>query len=112
MKIRKEIFENEKESFLTGTHFPVVINNDTFSESIDQIIAKKKFKKCKIISGFNSGEYAVFIYTLINPGLDPIKYNLTTTLNDLNEVFNYYPKYPIRKPDNFINHLTKKYLST
>jgi carboxylesterase type B len=105
---RRKIFKNENEGYLSGTHFPVVINNDTFSESIGEIIVKKKFKKCKIITGFNSGEWAPTIH-LVNKGQDPIKYNSTTFQNTISVVYNYYPKYPFLKPENFINDLTKKY---
>lgn len=117
--LRKKIFKAETHSILTGTHFPVVINNDSFTESIGEIIEKRKFKKCNIISGFNSGEFAstlVFL-PITNLGPDPTKWeqnaklmNSTTFANVIDELFYYYPKYPFLKDENFVNDLSKNYL--
>ena len=115
--LRKKIFINEESSYIHGTHFPVVISNETFSESIEEIIEKKKFKKCKIITGFNSGDFAIFLYSLTNLGTDPSKWeqnaksmNSSSFLNNIDKLFYYHPRYPLLKSYNFNNDLMKIYL--
>jgi carboxylesterase type B len=117
--LRKKIFPIENRSLLTGTHFPPIINNDTFSETVSQIIEKKKFKKCKIISGFNSGEFGATIASnsLTDLGPDPSKWeqnaklmNSTTFLKVLDEFFYYHPKHPLIKSKDLVNNIIKEYL--
>jgi carboxylesterase type B len=46
--LRNNIFKKEIYSLLSGTHFPLVINNETFIEPIETIIEKKNVKNAKL----------------------------------------------------------------
>ena len=117
--LRKKLFEKEEYGITTGTHFPLVINNDTFKETIAEIIEKKKIKKCKIITGFNSGEFGATIagLNISYLGSDPSKWeerakamNSSTFFGLINNLFHYYPKYPLQKNDRFVSELMNEYM--
>ena len=117
--LRKNLFEKEEYGITTGTHFPLVINNDSFKETIGEIIEKKKIKKCKIITGFNSGEFGATLAGLkiSTLGSDPSKWeesakamNSSTFFGLINSLFYYYPKYPMQKNDRFVSELMNEYV--
>ena len=116
--LRNKIFKKEIYSLLSGTHFPLVINNETFKEPIEKIIEKKNVKKCKIITGFNSGEFGLSVpgIEIANLGPDPSKWeenakaiNSTVFADIIENLFHYYPRYPLLKNETFVTQLLNEY---
>jgi carboxylesterase type B len=97
------------------TVFPPVVDNIVFSEPIEKLVAKNQFKKCKIITGFNTNEMAFFIavYDLLGP--NPLTWesnaksmNNSTFVQLISEIFHFYPYYTHR---NFTQTLFSNLLS-
>ena len=113
-----KIFYAEVYYFTSIAIFPFVLDNKTFTQSVEQSLAKKEFKKCKIIAGFTSNEAGYFIATGGVLGKNPAywdvvakSYNSTMFNQILNAYFFFFPNYPQRPDKNFFPNLINQYFS-
>ena len=98
------------------TVFPLVLNNVTFTQSINQALIKGAFKKSKIITGFTSDEYGFFIANTGSLGANPSQWeqnakaiNYSQAFDFLNLFFYFYPSYPERSGSNLTQNIIKEY---
>jgi len=101
------------------THFPLVIDNIVFNETIDTLVKKSSFKKCKIITGFNKNEMGSFIigYGLLGSDSQKWEYmaqtmNYSTFFQNVNNFFHFYPTYPNVSSQNVTKAIVDAYLPT
>lgn len=113
-----EIFYAGIYSSTSVTLFPFVIDNKTFTRTVEDSLAKKEFKKCKIITGFTSNEAGYFIATGGVLGSDPAywdliakNYNSTMIYEFLTAYFFFFPNYPQRPDEKFFPNLINQYFS-
>lgn len=108
----------QNESLILGSGIDIfgrpVIDNIVFNQSIDSILRDGKIKKCKIITGFNSDEFTVFLQSVGWPLTSQNNYGLKgfhfrNFLNIFNSVFFYYPSYPQIKQTNLAQEIVNVY---
>ena len=97
--------------------FLPTIDNIVFSKSIDDLARENAFKKCNIITGFNSDEASLFTlstYGII--GYDDSKYldeaksfNFTKFMTYLNLLYKYFPYYPELSNTAITNSIINQY---
>lgn len=92
------------------------IDDILFNQSMDKIIKLGQVKKCKIITGFNSNEYVLFLI-----GSDPLDqvhnygytgFHFKQFLYWISKQFFYYPSYPTKPDTNFASSLVDAYFKT
>ena len=108
------------DEFLGGTSiniFPLVLDYQTFTQSIQQAIVKNAFKKCKIITGSTTDEYGGFIPVGGSLGIDPALWeqnanaiNSSQLVEFLDSFFYFYPAYPQTFGKNFTQKMLAAYL--
>lgn len=95
----------------------MVINNDVFKKPIGKLIEEKAFKKCSILTGFNSDEYGLYltsnIYKIL--GENPSTWN-DDARNVTNEIFSSFmntnhPK-EIKSDSRFYEKLVEEYFTS
>ena len=97
----------EKASWIGLTGSLPVIDNIVFKKSIPHLTADNAFKRCNILTGHNSDEYALFLLYIenvlgevfIENGLENAQnFNLFKFYEFLKNTFKYYPIYPFESP--------------
>ena len=93
-----------------------VLDNIVFNQSIDSILRSGRIKKAKIITGFNSDEFNLFLssYWPLNA---QNKYGYTgfhfkEFTNVINRALYYYPSYPNKINSSFLNELIDHYFKS
>ena len=88
-----------------------------FYESIESLVKKNAFKKCKIITGFNKNEMGLFSISYGLLGRNPAGWqyaaqtmNFSLFSQDVAMFFNYYPAYPNVSNQNITNAIINAYL--
>ena len=114
--LMKKVFLSDFLSSTSVTVFPLVLNNVTFAQSINQALIKGAFKKCKIITGFTSDEYGFFIANTGALGADPSQWeqnaraiNSSQAFDFLDLFFYFYPSYPERSGSNLTQNIIEEY---
>ncbi len=92
--------------------FLLVEDGEVFEKSIDQLAAEKKFKKCKIITGFNTNEFTNSLFDYLNP--DPSKWLLDfpNFVKFIGMANYFYPSYPQKITEEVINEIIQQYIKT
>lgn len=90
------------------------IDNIVFNQSIDSTLRAGKVKKCKIITGFNSDEFTLFLGLSGWPLTSQNNYGYTgfdfdNFLNIFNSVLFYYPSYPTIKEAALTQEIVNSY---
>ncbi len=97
----------EKASWIGLTGSLPVIDNIVFKKSIPHLTADNAFKRCNILTGHNSDEYALFLLYIenvlgevfIENGLENAQnFNLFKFYEFLKNTFKYFPIYPFESP--------------
>ena len=94
-----------------------IIDNFFFNKTIDELAKEKAFKKCKILTGFNSDEFVLYFTKPIlgflgnEPSLwlDDLK---KVGINEFNSTIEYFNGNEMAKDNLFYFKLTKEYLSS
>jgi len=91
----------------------LTIDNIAFNQSVDLIIKSGQIKRCKIITGYNSDEFGLFLLLtrVINEnnnyGYKGFKFN--DFLKAINQLLYYYPNYPSRRSSNVDTEIVNAY---
>jgi carboxylesterase type B len=91
----------------------LTVDNIAFNQSVDLIIKSGQIKKCKIITGYNSDEFGIFLLLtgIINEnnnyGYKGFKFN--EFLKTFNQILYYYPNYPSRRSSNVDTEIVNAY---
>ena len=107
--------------YLEGIDGGQIFNNPTidniiFNQSINQIINSGQIKKCKIITGYNSDEFGLFLfaYDIANQANNygTSGFNFSQFLYWVNKQIFYFPSYPLKPSQNFVKNLVAEYFKT
>ena len=83
--------------------FRLVQENSTFNQSIDELVESGSFKKCNIITGFNSDEYGFFLAAQM-----PLSQAKSLSYAQLKQYLNFL-WLPERPTDVLINNILNEY---
>jgi carboxylesterase type B len=115
--LNDRIFINGLRALSSLAPFAFVFDNRTFTKPIEESLARGEFKKCSLITGSNTNEFAFFLPSLGLLGDDPAKwdamarnFSATQLRGWLSETFHFYPSYPARSEDSFVSSVLNEYM--
>jgi carboxylesterase type B len=114
LKCARDLDANRLADETTGYYF--IIDNVTFNKSIEELAKEKSFKKCKILTGFNTDEFVLF-FTNAGFGFlgsDPLNWNENAKkvgFNEFNSTIQTLYGGELTKDKTFYDKLIKQYFS-
>ena len=114
LKCARDLDANNLADETTGYYF--IIDSVTFNKSIEELAKEKSFKKCKILTGFNSDEFVLF-FTNAGFGFlgnDPSNWNENAKkvcFNEFNSTIQSLYAGELTKDKIYYDKLIKQYFS-
>ena len=115
--LNDRIFINGLRGLLSNTPFSFVLDNRTFTKPIEESLARGEFKKCSLITGSNTNEFALFLPLLGLLGDEPARwdalarnFSAAQLRGRLSETFYFYPSYPQKSDDSFAASILNEYM--
>ncbi len=116
-KLLDEYMANNQLNFESDIFLPA-IDNIVFRKSISELAKENSFKKCNIITGYNSDEaskFLLYIYKIFSTGnwlAEAQSFSYQSFMSSLQKIYKFFPFYPQLSNSDVIKAIVNQYFST